>query len=89
MKKSTAQTVGIGIIVTAFGYAMKARPGPEECRKTCGKEKPITWHKADSRQEREESFLYKYYIIYCKKLIYIINEKILNKYIYLCVYVYI
>ncbi len=40
---------------------------------------------ADSRQEREENFLYKYYIIYCKKLIYIINEKILNKYIYLCV----
>lgn len=29
MKKSIAQTVGSGIIVTAFGYAMKARPGPE------------------------------------------------------------
>lgn len=34
MKKSIAQKVGSGIIVTAFGYAMKARPGPEKDRDT-------------------------------------------------------
>lgn len=32
MKKRIAQSVGKGIMVTALGYAMKARPGPAEER---------------------------------------------------------